>query len=184
MMTAVVQGEIARGEMVVLREKRREDATADYAWRKDPELARYDAAKPIATAFADYVALFEDELENPGAFRRTYAVEDGEGRHIGNVMYYNIDRLKGEAEVGITIGDRGYWGRGYGTDALRTLAGYLFRNTVMRRLYLKTLDWNYRAQRSFAKAGFVACGKSRRSDGSFVLMELRREWVVPEEGEE
>jgi RimJ/RimL family protein N-acetyltransferase len=98
-------------------------------------------------------------------------------------MYYNIDRLKGEAEVGITIGDRRYWGRGYGTDALETLIRYLFANTDLNRLRLKTLDWNHRAQRAFEKAGFVPCGKSRRSDGSFILMELRREWVAPEEGD-
>jgi ribosomal-protein-alanine N-acetyltransferase len=181
--TAVVQGEIARGELVVLREKRREDAPADYAWRMDAELARYDAAKPFKTAFADYLVIYQDELENPGAFRRSYAIEDGEGRHIGNVMYYNIDRLKGEAEVGITIGDRRYWGRGYGSDALKTLARYLFANANMKRLYLKTLDWNHRAQRSFSKAGFVSCGTSRRSDGSFILMELRKEWTVLEEGD-
>jgi RimJ/RimL family protein N-acetyltransferase len=181
-MTAVVQGEIARGKMVVLRRKRREDALADYAWRKDPELVRYDAAKPITSSFVDFHALWDDELENPSPFRCTFAVEDGEGRHIGNVMYYNIDRLKGEAEVGITIGDRRYWGRGYGTDALKTLIRYLFTNTNLNRLRLKTLDWNHRAQRAFEKAGFVPCGKSRRSDGSFILMELRREWVAPEEG--
>jgi len=181
-MTAVVEGEIARGKMVVLRGKRREDALADYGWRKDPEMARYDGAKPITNSLADFRALFEDELENPIPFRRTFGVEDEEGRHIGNVMYYNIDRVKGEAEVGITIGDRRYWNRGYGTDALKTLIRYLFANTGMNRLRLKTLDWNRRAQRCFEKAGFVHCGKSRRSDGSFLLMELRREWVAPEEG--
>jgi len=181
-MTAVVQGEIARGKLVVLRRKRREDALADYAWRKDPELVRYDAAKPITSSFADFQVLWDDELENPSPFRCTFAVEDEEGRHIGNVMYYNIDRLKGEAEVGITIGDRRYWGRGYGTDVLKTLIRYLFTNTNLNRLRLKTLDWNHRAQRAFEKAGFVLCGKSRRSDGSFLLMELRREWVAPEEG--
>jgi [ribosomal protein S5]-alanine N-acetyltransferase len=182
-MTVVVQGEVARGKLVVLRRKRREDAPADYAWRKDPELVRYDAAKPITSSLADFQALWDDELVNPSPFRCAFAVEDGEGRHIGNVMYYNIDRLKGEAEVGITIGDRGYWGRGYGTDALKTLTRYLFATTNLDRLRLKTLDWNLRAQRSFEKAGFVACGKSRRSDGSFCLMELRREWVAAEEGD-
>lgn len=173
--TAGIEGEVARGEKVVLRNKRREDAEADYAWRKDSELATYDAAKPITTPFEDYLALHEDDLDNPSPFRRTLAVDDREGRHIGNVMFYNIDRLKSEAEVGITIGDRRYWGSGYGTDALTAFVRHLFANTSLTRLYLKTLDWNVRAQRCFEKAGFVRTGLSRRSNGTFVLMELRKE---------
>ncbi len=176
-MTAVVEGEVARGEKVVLRAKRLEDAQVDYAWRKDPELTRYDAAKPITTSFADYVALYGDDLASSNPFRRSLAVEDLEGHHIGNVMFYNIDALKGEAEVGITIGDRRYWGRGYGTDALKALLRHLFTDTSLTRLYLKTLDWNDRAQRCFEKAGFIPCGLSRRSNGTFVLMEVRKEWV-------
>ncbi len=169
-----VEGEVARGDKVVLRVKRRADAEADYAWRKDAELATYDAARPIATPFEDYVALYDDDLAQPTPFRRTFAVEDLEGRHIGNVMFYNIDVLKGEAEIGITIGDRRYWSRGYGTDTLRTLVRYVFMNTKLTRLYLKTLDWNLRAQHSFQKAGFQQYNVSHRSNGTFTMMELRR----------
>ena len=170
-----VEGEVARGEKTILRHKRREDAEADYAWRKDPEMASYDAAKPISTSLEDYLALYEDDLAHPTPFRRTLAVDDTEGRHIGNVMYYNIDVLKGEAEIGITIGDRRYWSRGYGADALRALVRYIFARTALTRLYLKTLDWNIRAQHSFAKAGFVQYNTSRRTNGTFILMELRRD---------
>jgi RimJ/RimL family protein N-acetyltransferase len=181
-MKAVVEGEIARGELVVLREKRREDAQDDYAWRKDEELAAFDAAKPLTASFEDFLALYDDDLANPSAFRRTLAIDDADGRHIGNVMFYNIDKVKGETEVGITIGERDYWNRGYGTDALKTLARHLFTQTRLTRLYLKTLDWNRRAQRAFEKAGFVLTGTSRRSNGTFNLMELRKEWAALEEG--
>jgi len=175
MMRTGVEGEVIRGENVVLRVKRLEDAESDYAWRKDPELATYDAARPITTPFEDYVALYQDDLERPSPFRRSFAVEDMEGNHIGNVMFYNIDVVRGEVEVGITIGDRRYWGRGYGSDALAALTRYLFANTSITRLYLKTLDWNARAQRSFQKAGFSQYSTSRRSNGTFILMELRKQ---------
>jgi len=179
-----VEGEIARGDKVVLRGKRREDAEADYSWRKDPELASCDAAKPISTTLEDFLALYEDDLSHPTPFRRTFAVDDMEGRHIGNVMLYNIDLLKREAEIGITIGDRGYWNRGYGADALGALVEYIFTDTALTRVYLKTLDWNVRAQRSFNKAGFVQYGTSRRSNGIFILMEMHRsDWEARERGD-
>jgi RimJ/RimL family protein N-acetyltransferase len=175
--TSTVEGEVVRGQRVVLREKLSSDAEDDYAWRSDPELARFDAARPFSASFEDYQALYEDELAYPSPFRHTLAIEDDSGRHIGNVMYYNIDHARGEAELGITIGVREYWGQGYGGDAVRTLLLHLFTKVALKRTYLKTLDWNERARRCFEKAGFVTYGTSRRGGHDFILMEVRREWL-------
>src|SRR5690348_16737010 len=100
---------------------------ADYSWRCDPELARFDAAPPLRISLNDFRSTYEEDLRYPGQFRRVYAIEALEtGDHIGNVMYYNIDEQRGEAELGITIGDRRYWSAGYGRDAVRTFVRFLF----------------------------------------------------------
>ena len=176
-MTTTIHGEVARGELVVLREKRVGDAPNDYRWRTDSELARYDAARPFAATYHDYLALYRDELSYPSPYRHSLAIEDFEGRHIGNAMYYNIDTVRREAEIGITIGERDYWGRGYGADAVKTLVGSIIEATGFRRVYLKTLDWNSRAQRAFTRAGFRVCGRSRRGGNSFVVMEFLADWL-------
>jgi RimJ/RimL family protein N-acetyltransferase len=173
-MTAVVEGELARGSLIVLRAKTMADAEQDYEWRRDPELATFDAARPYNGSLREYINVFSDELSYPSPYRRTVAVEDTEGRHIGNVMYYNVDYQKREAEIGVTIGLREYWGRGYGTDLIRTFVTYIFVSLNLDRVYLKTLDWNQRAQRCFEKAGFNRYGMSRRGEHTFVLMEIRR----------
>lgn len=170
-MTTTLEGEVARGERIVLREKRLSDAPNDFRWRTDPELARFDAARPFSATYNDYLALYRDELAYPSPYRRSLAIETYDGRHIGNVMYYNIDGVRGEAEIGITIGEREYWSKGYGRDAVETLVRHIFRTTGFRRVYLKTLDWNVRAQRAFEAAGFRVCGRSRRGANSFVIME-------------
>jgi RimJ/RimL family protein N-acetyltransferase len=172
--TAVVEGELARGKLIVLRSKTLADAEQDYSWRQDPELAAFDAARPYNGSFREYVSIFGDELSYPSPYRCTVAVEDREGRHIGNVMYSNVDYQRREAEIGVTIGLRDYWGRGYGTDLLRTFVGFMFRSLPLDRIYLKTLDWNLRAQRCFEKAGFSRYGTSRRGEYNFVLMDIRR----------
>ena len=176
-MTTTVEGEVARGELVVLREKRLGDAHNDFRWRTDTELARFDAARPFGATYHDYLALFRDELTYPSPYRRSLAIEDMDGRHIGNAMYYNIDTIRREAEIGITIGERDYWGKGYGTDAVKTLVRVIFQATGFRRIYLKTLEWNVRAQRSFEKAGFRVCGRSRRGGNAFVVMEFMSAWL-------
>ena len=173
-MTAVVEGEVGRGELIVLRTKTMADAARDYEWRRDPELATFDAARPYNGSLREYMSIFKDELTYPSPYRKTLAVEDLDGNHIGNVMYYNADFHRREAEVGITIGLREYWSRGYGTDLMRTFVHYLFQQLKLDRIYLKTLDWNVRAQRCFEKAGFTRYGVSRRGEYNFILMEIRR----------
>lgn len=155
-----------------LREKTIDDAERDYAWRRDPELAAYDAARPASVRYANFVASMAEELQYPTAHRRTFAIEERAGRrHIGNVMYYGYDSMAREAELGITIGEREFWGRGYGTDAVRCMLRYLFGEMRLRRVYLHTLSWNYRAQAAFERAGFHPVRRVSRGGYDFVYME-------------
>ena len=178
-MTTMVHGEIVRGSRVLLRDKRLGDAQADYRWRCDPELARYDATRPLTMDYQEYLAIYREEVLFPNPYRRSLTIEDEAGRHIGNIMYYNIDAMRGEAELGITIGVSQCRGQGYGGEAARLLVEYLLARMDFRRVYLKTLAWNRRAQRCFENAGFVECGRTYRGRNSFVLMECRREWLEP-----
>lgn len=176
-MTTLVQGEVARSARVVLREKRLGDAQDDYRWRSDAELSRYDAARPLRMSYQDFLAIYRDEMAYPSPHRRSLAIEDEAGHHIGNVMYYNVETMRRQAELGITIGEREYWGQGYGVEAVRLLVDHLLGKMRLRRVHLKTLTWNERAQRCFEKAGFVECGRARRDGHDFILMEFRREWL-------
>ncbi len=180
-----VDDQIACGRLTRLRRKRVSDAEADYTWRRDPELARFDAASPLRSSFQEYLAGYVDDLRFPSPYRRVFAIEDLDGNHIGNLMYYNIDERRGEAELGVTIGDKRYWSHGYGSDAVHAFVRYLFVEAGMRRIYLNTLDWNVRAQQAFRKAGFQAIGINRRGFHTFLTMEFRREWMpdAPDQGD-
>jgi RimJ/RimL family protein N-acetyltransferase len=164
----------ARGRQVILRHKRLSDGANDYGWRCDEELARFDAAPPLRASFVNFLASLSAQQRYPDAGRRSFAIEDEGGRHIGNVMYYNLREDEGEAELGITIGDRTRWGQGYGSDAVQALVRFLFRSKGLRRVFLHTLDWNTRAQRCFGKAGFEPRDTVWRDGQNFILMEVRR----------
>ncbi len=165
---------VFQGTKLLLREKKAEDAANDYAWRKDPELARFDAAVPTRTSYAEFMEAYLAELASPSPRQRRYAIESQDGKHIGNCMYYNIDLEKSQVELGIMIGDRDHWGNGYGTDTVKTLVDAIFSTTTIERVYLSTLDWNYRAQRCFEKSGFVPCGRHSWNGHRFIVMETRR----------
>ncbi len=166
---------LIKGELIVLRDKRVEDAEQDYKWRVDEELATLDATTPLRMTYASYVRLIEDELRYPAPWSRRYAIETHDGKLIGNCMYYDIDTARGQAELGILIGDRDYWSKGYGTDAVNALVAHVFTTTGLKRIYLHTLTWNFRAQKSFAKCGFLPLREVRRSGYDFLLMELMRD---------
>ena len=102
------------GEKVVLREKRIEDAAADFAWRTDEELAKLDATRPLNMSYAEFLRYVKEEIALPNPRSKRLAIDTIDGKHIGNFMYYDIDLRRGEAELGIMIGDRDYWGKGYG----------------------------------------------------------------------
>lgn len=165
------------GKKIVLRDKKLADARDDYAWQTDPELTRLDAASQLAITFAHYLLDCTNELHSPDSIKRRFAIEALDGKHIGNCGYYSIDETKGEAELGVTIGNRDYWNKGYGTDVVTTLVDYIFRETNLDRIHLKTLDWNTRAHKCFQKCGFTPCGHSFRGKYSFILMEIhRKQW--------
>lgn len=161
-----------KGKLVRLRPKTIEDAENDYRWQSDPELSDLDAITPLVMSFSDYIIEYRDMLKHPSEYRRPFGIDTLDGKHIGNCVWYNIDKIGREAEVGIMIGDRDYWSRGYGTDALQTLVDYIFRHTNFKRVYLKTLVKNLRAHKSFQKVGFTPKGQMERDGYAFMMMEL------------
>ncbi len=165
------------GNKVKLREKRLSDAQNDYGWQTDAELAGLDATPVLPVSLPEYVLDYDNHLHYATPGRHSFAVETIDGKHIGNCTCYDINEARGEAQLGIVIGDRDYWDKGYGTDAMTNLVNYIFLHTDLKRLYLKTLDWNLRAQKSFQKCGFTPYGHLNQDGYNFVVMELyRKQW--------
>ena len=171
-----------KGSKVKIRDRRLSDARNEYNWMKDPELAKLDAAPPIRMSFSEYLVEFNSDFHYPCVTRQRFAIETLEGKHIGNCSFYNISPDKRETELGIMIGDRDYWNKGYGEDTIRLLVNYIFERQKLNRVYLKTLDWNLRAHACFKKCGFMPFGTLVRDGYSFLLMEVNREdWEKKQE---
>jgi RimJ/RimL family protein N-acetyltransferase len=180
-------GWMLRGTKVILRPKRLPDAEDDLAWRTDDELAQLDAAPPLRMTLREYLAVYGDEYRGItpeqalalGQRRIRLAIDALDGHHIGNITLYDIDRYRRQAELGIMIGEKAYWSQGYGSDAIRTLLAWVCTHTDLDRIYLHTLEWNIRAQRSFQKVGFRETRRTREGRYQFVEMEIRRPDFCP-----
>ncbi len=170
---------VITGSKVVIRKKKVSDARDDYAWESDHELAELDAVHPLQIPFSRYLSEYTYELRRPYVNSCYFGVDTLDGKHIGNCSYYHYDERNGETELGIMIGDRDYWDRGYGEDTVTALVDYIFQTTELKRVYLKTLEKNYRAQKCFEKCGFVWCGRLVNESITFIQMEIsRKHWTT------
>ena len=163
-----------QGKNVILRSKKMEDVNNDFSWRTNEELSRLDATTPINLSIGEFRRYSKQEIDFPSPSSVRLAIDTIDGKHIGNMMCYDINTLMGECEIGIMIGDRDYWNHGYGFDSMVGLLDHMFTYRGMYKIYLHTLVWNTRAQKSFQKCGFTIIETVRKYGYDFMYMELEK----------
>jgi RimJ/RimL family protein N-acetyltransferase len=143
--------EVSRGDLVSLREA--EDADAPFK-----------AALAAAGVFADYGP--RDPDLTPGVMQVFFLVvaRTSDGAPVGRVEWhaerYGPNRESRAWNIGIVLMPE-QWGRGYGSEAQRLLAAYLFETTDAMRVEAGTDVDNVAEQRALEKAGFVREGVMR-----------------------
>jgi RimJ/RimL family protein N-acetyltransferase len=175
---------LLRGEKVVLRAMRREDTDLLWRFENDPEFHIAGGGDPpVPVPLERLQREFDKEVAEPSRDRIEFAIE-ADGKCIGRCGLHGIDPNARHAELGIGIGDKDYWDRGYGRDAVRLLLGYAFRVRNLRRVWLEVHAANDRAIRSYRACGFVEEGRLREHvwlNGLYVdnvlMGVLRDEWA-------
>jgi len=127
-------------------------------WENDPALLRLsDSPSQAPRGWDGARSMFDALRSGPGLFYGIYA----KGGHPIGYLGANIDDRDRRACVYIVVGDAGYQGRGYGTDAMRVLLRHLFDGLGLHRAYLFVHESNQRAIRCYEKCGFVWEGRLR-----------------------
>lgn len=80
------------------------------------------------------------------------------GLHLGNVKIEPIDYDNRKAEIGLMIGDKGFWGKGYGTEAMSIATRFCFNDLGLNRITLGVIADNIPAIKVYKKVGFVQEG--------------------------
>jgi RimJ/RimL family protein N-acetyltransferase len=81
---------------------------------------------------------------------------------IGRTILFSIDHLNRKAMFGIFIGDKSYWGKGYGQEATRLTLDYGFSLLNLNNITLGVLAFNKRAIHAYENAGFKQVGRRRQ----------------------
>ncbi|MBK8421200.1 GNAT family protein [Candidatus Villigracilis saccharophilus] len=179
--------DIYRGTLVRLSDDSPELLAKAFArWDRDTEQHRLADSDPAQLWSEKKIKEFQEKRAetNSKSFRFSIHSLD-EDKLIGGVGLWISSWTHAETWLGISIGERDYWGRGYGTDAMRLAVQYAFLELGLRRVSLGLHAYNERALKSYQKVGFKLEGRMRGEglrDGvrydSLWMGILREEWLA------
>jgi RimJ/RimL family protein N-acetyltransferase len=168
-----------------LRAAEREDIKIFHEWVNDPEVTR-GLAMFLPMSFADEENWF-NSLAKRDQKERPLVIEVRKGKAwkmIGNCGVFDIDAVNSSAELGIMIGEKSEWNKGYGSEVMSLLVRHCFETLNLNRAFLRVYTDNIRAVRAYEKAGFTLEGRLREAvfkfgkyDDVLIMSVLRSEWT-------
>lgn len=148
------------GSLVRLRAREKTDLDRVHRWINDREVTQYLLARYPLSRAAEEKWLEENADSSFQSVR--LAIETKDGVHIGNIDLGPIDAEDRRGALGIMIGEKEYWGRGLGSDAIRTLLRFAFDEMNLNRVWLTAHEFNERAVACYRKCGFREEGRLRQ----------------------
>ena len=184
--------DIYTGELVRLSAMNAEEISKAFArWGRDSEFRRLldSGVSPLASSKAAQTWL-EKELDEQSINQHWFSIRKlDDDKLLGDIDLYVYNWPARDAFVGLGIGEREFWGKGYGTDVMKVILRYGFTEVNLKRVTLTVFEYNPRAIRSYEKAGFCVEGRERQAlhrDGrrwDMIYMGiLRQEWEQLEGG--
>ena len=159
-----------QAERLYLREVRPDDANETYyRWMNDPGVTRFlesRFAPHSRESLRDYI---EGRNNNHDSVFLAIVLKAGD-RHIGNLKLEPIHWVHRSADLGILLGERDCWGKGYATDAILLVTDYAFRVLNLRKLTAGCYAENTGSIKAFQKAGWIVEGSRKAqlySGGSY-----------------
>ncbi len=155
---------IAESNRLYLRELTLTDTSESYVdWLNDPDVNRFMESRFVThsiESLKEYVKKMQDD-ENTMFLA---IIDSKEEKHIGNIKIDSINRNHNYASLGIMIGEKSYWGKGYGTEAIKLVVKYCFDNLKMHKIIAYVSCLNFATFKAFEKAGFSLEGRMKEKE--------------------
>lgn len=150
-------------ERIGLRKMQNEDVEIYHAWRNDSQVM-YSTNPSLDVYSLEETKEFVEKIILQASSSKSYIIYDKQNsKPIGITSLINIDAKNRNAECIIDIGEKDYWGQGYGHEALSLLLNYAFLEMNLNRIYLRVFSFNEKAISLYHKLGFMHEGRSRQT---------------------
>src|SRR3989344_3735682 len=130
------------------------------AWLNDPKVNQYLESRFTRSTIAGVRKYVKNILKDKDIY--FFAIIAQDGTHIGNIKLGPIDQHHKLAAIGLMIGDKQYWGRGYATEAIRLITHFAFKNLKLHKVTAGTYTNNLGSIKAFLKEGFYQEGVERK----------------------
>ncbi|MDP2964757.1 MAG: GNAT family protein [Pelolinea sp.] len=176
------------GKRVRLRAIEKDDLPRFVAWLNDPEVRRNLLLyQPLSMGQEEqwYADILKENVDEQPL---CVDVEVGENwEPAGNISLIELNQHDRSAEIGIFIGRKDFWNKGYGCEAMRLMIGHGFNDLNLNRIFLRVYETNPNGVRCYEKAGFKHEGRLREAhyhEGRYIDMLmmsiLKSEWIETE----
>ncbi len=182
-----MNNDIFTGRLVRLSAEEPETYAENFSrWWQDSEYGRLlDMAPARLFSPKRTKEWLEKELEKDPPPVRMFGIRTLEGDNLIGFVDLSGMTPHGDAFVGIGVGEREYWGRGYGSEAMSLVLRFAFTELGLHRVSLMVFGYNLRAIRAYKKAGFKHEGRMRemiwrnneRTD-ALLMGVLGEEWLA------
>lgn len=166
---------------ILLRPVRKSDLEYLLKWMNDLEVNQYLNNHFPITEITE--AKWIEELSTTRRNTDIVFVIEVEQKPIGICGLHRINLIDQNAGMGMAIGEKEYWEKGYGTESLKLLVDFAFRNLNLNSLSTGAIDFNERSIKMQEKVGFRREGIRRQrfsKNGEFhdeiLFGLLREEW--------
>jgi len=150
------------GTLVTLREYRTEDMPWIRQWVNDPAIVEFLSDAFLYPQAERSTEAYLEEMVSGESDARGFVIADpATDAYLGQANLDSVDWKNRVGKIGIVIGSPDNMGRGYGTEALRLLVDFAFREMNLNRLELEVYEFNERAIRSYERCGFAHEGRLR-----------------------
>lgn len=148
-----------KGERLYLREITIEDATPTYlSWLQDTEVSKYLDCRHNKQSIESIKEFIKEAKENKGIILLAIITRK-DNKHIGNVKIGLIDVNNHNADIGIIVGNKNYWNKGYGAEAVKLVIDYAFSTMKIHKLVSSIASINISSIKIFKKVGFKLEGR-------------------------
>jgi ribosomal-protein-alanine N-acetyltransferase len=128
-------------------------------WMNDPQVTRFLESRFSPPADVDALKAFICDCDNSPTDLLLGIFLSGTGQHIGNIKLGPINPHHKTGEIGLLIGERSCWGKGYAVAAIAILADHAFETLGLVKLTAGCYAENVGSTRAFQRSGFQIEGR-------------------------
>ena len=151
-----------RGDKIYLREIRASDINVNYyIWMNDPIVTQFLESRFYPNSIESLQEYVKQISNNPceillGLFRKI------DNKHVGNIKIGNINWIHRVGDMGILIGEKECWGKGYATEAIKIMVDYAFNVLNLHKIIAGCYSPNQGSIKAFQKSGFEIEGTQKK----------------------